>query len=750
MRIRTTIVTGAWLVGATVCASAQQATPPATPQTAATGQEARTPGQRNTDGRAYGRVDFGFRTDDVKGDEARYFRFRDLRGGPFVDGFHLTRETERSAFTAQASNVGYRDQRYFAEFDRIGRLRATFEWNQIPLFLSRDGQTLYTHQGNGVLAIEDSIQQSLQSGTSTIANVFSQQLRPFDLRSQRDIASLNLVYTLNREVDLKFQVRNARRRGNQVFSFAFGSSPGLNPSIEMGAPLDDRTTDVRGALEFANAKGMFAIGYQGSWFQNEITSIRFDNPLRATDSPGGGTGIASGPSSGQASWWPSSTGLAVNATGTYKLTKTTRAYGMASLGRWSQNEPLLPPTVNSALEADPLERGSVEGRANIMAFSAGLTSRPHRDLWLSASYKLYDYDNATPHFTSTNAIIGDWARTTQVHETEPTSFTRSTLDLEASYSPFRYLSIGAGVGREDQDRTFRIFENTSENTFRVTVDSTGNRFVTFRTKYEVSERTGSGFEAHLLDEVGEQPGMRHYDLAERRRERFLGIFTVTPFSFLSVFASASTGNDDYKESEFGLLDSDTSSYGGGFDLAPRDGVTLGVSYAQEKYQTLQQSRQANPAPDAQFTDPRRNWTLDADDDVRTLMAYADFEKLLPKTDVRLSYDFSDGETTYIYGLRPDTTLFVTGTPLRQLRPVTNEHRGGRLDIQHFLRPNLALGIGFHYEDYDVQDFALGEETINRADPVNSTTGAFASTLYTGYLFRPYTARSLWVRTTWLW
>lgn len=748
MRTRTSILTAALLLASAAPATAQEQQQTTAPQSPAQTM----PGHPSTPGRPFGQVNFGFRTDDIDGDEARYFRFRDLRGGPFLDGFQVTRETERNFFGAEASNVGYRDQRYFAQFERIGRLRATFEWNQIPLFLSRDAETLYTHQGDGVLAIEDSIQQSLQSGTSTIANVFATQLRPFDLRSQRDMATFNLLYSLNREVDLTFNVQNARRHGNQVFSFAFGTSPGLNPSIEMGAPLDDRTTDVRGAIEFANAKGMVSVGYNGSWFENSIPSIRFDNPLRVTDSPGGGTGIASGPSSGQASWWPSSTGLSVNVTGAYNLARTTRAHGMVSFGRWSQNEPLIPSTVNTAVEPTPLERTSVEGRANIMALTAGVTSRPRRDIWLNASYRLYDYNNETAHFRAENAVIGDWARTTQIHENEPTSFLRSTLDLEASYSPFRYLSVGAGFAREDQDRTFRIFENTAENTFRVTADSTGNQWVTLRAKYEVAKRSGSGFDLHLLEEVGEHAEMRHYDLAERDRRRFLTTVSVTPLPYLSVHASAGTGNDEYDESGFGLLDSDTTNWGAGFDLTPRDTITVGVSFAREKYQTLQRSRTANPPTpsDQSFFDQRRDWTLDADDDVRTVMAYADFTRLFPKTDVRLGYDFSDGETTYVYGLRSDTTLFVTGTPLRQLRPVINEHKGGRIDVQHFLRRNLALGFGFHYEDYNVEDFALGEETINRADPVNSTTGAFASTLYTGYLFRPYTARTVFVRTTYLW
>jgi MtrB/PioB family decaheme-associated outer membrane protein len=742
MRTRTSILTAA-LLFASAAAAAAQVQPAPAPQPAAAAAA--------VPGKASGVVNFGFRTDDIDGDEARYFRFRDLRGGPFLDGFHITRQTDLNFFTAAASNVGYRDQRYFGQFDRIGRLRATFEWNQIPLFLSRDAQSLYVHQGNGVLAVDDSIQQALQSGTTTIANVFSQQLRPFDLRSQRDIAAFNLVYTLNRDVDLKFSVNNARRKGNQVFSFAFGTSPGLNPSIEMGAPLDDRTTDVRGAIEFANAKGLLSVGYNSSWFENAIPSVRFDNPLRATDSPGGGTGIASGPSTGQASWWPSSTGLSLNVNGAYNLARKTRATAAVSFGRWSQDEPILPSTVNTALEGSVLERSTVEGRADIVAINAGINSRPTRDLWLNASYRLYDYNNETPHFRVENAVIGDWAVTTQVHENEPTSYMRSTLDLAASYSPFRYVSVGAGFLREDQDRTFRIFENTAENVFRVSVDSTGNRWVTFRAKYEVSNRTGSAFQPELLEEVGEHLEMRHYDLAERDRTRFLAMFTFTPLSFVSVHGSAGSGNDDYDDTGFGLLDSDTSNWGVGFDVTPIDTVTFGATYSSERYETLQKSRSANPptATDQTFFDVRRDWTLDADDDVRTFQAFAELTKVFPRTDVRVAYDFSDGDTTYVYNLRPDQTLFTT-TPLRQLRPITNEHKGARFDVQHFIRPNIAIGLAYNYEDYKVEDFALGSDTIDRFDPVNATTGAFASTLYTGYLFRPYTAHTWWVRTTYLW
>ena len=52
-------------------------------------------------------------------------------------------------FRVAADNVGYRDQRFFGEFDRPGRFKVTGLWDQIPQFYSIDTQTPYTSGGPG-------------------------------------------------------------------------------------------------------------------------------------------------------------------------------------------------------------------------------------------------------------------------------------------------------------------------------------------------------------------------------------------------------------------------------------------------------------------------------------------------------------------------------------------------------------------------------------------------------------------------
>jgi MtrB/PioB family decaheme-associated outer membrane protein len=475
--------------------------------------------------------------------------------------------------------------------------------------------------------------------------------------------------------------------------------------------------------------------------------VRFDNPLRAVDAN-------AGPSVGGAVMWPSNTAFSVNANASYKFARKTRASVGLSFGQANQDDRLQAATPNTALVAPSYSRATTQGKADVVSMVYSLTSRPVSNVSLNARYRYYDYNNKTPHWAS-STIIGDWtANPTNIWENEPNSFKRKTLDLDASFSPSSYFSLGAGFGREDADRTFRIFETTADNVYRVSVDSTGNQYVTLRAKYEYSKREGSHFEEHLLEEVGEQPDTRHFDVANRKRGRFTTSVVITPVSMFAFNVAASTGKDDYYESGFGLRDNENTIYSVGFDVVPSDVVSFGLNYGREKYTAFQYSRTANPlsATNLTFLDPTRDWSIDSDDKVNTFTASLDLIKALPKTDIRLSYDLSDGKATYVYGgpAITNTSVFSAATPLRQLAPVENTLAGAKADVQYFVRPNVALGLAYWYEDYAVKDFAMGETTLNALNPANETTNVFASTIYSGYLYRPYTAHTVWLRMSYLW
>ena len=747
MRTRMMILTGALLLVFSGIARAQQAqTTAGATQTATSAAIMPTPFTPK-----FGQVDFGFRGENVDGDNARYQRYQDLRRGGYVDRFRLSRETEQWAFQAQADNVGYRDQRYLIDYQAIGRLKLSGEWNQVPLWISSSTATIYRANG-GVLDIDDSLQRSLQNaGSPTGAPAYSLLTNSlagatgYDLRSRRDIGSLNLAYSFNRAVDFKFDLRTMNRTGDQLMSFGFGTSPGLVPALEFAVPTDDRTTDVKSYLEMANDRGLLNVGYTASWFDNKLPTVRFDNPFRADD-------ISGGASKGLAPMWSSNQAFSFNVNGSYKLPGRSRASAFLSFGQWNQDEALVAPTVNTALLATmpALYRPSADAKADIVSMVYNFTSRPAEFLWLNAKYRYYDYANKTPHY-ETLALIGDWTVGTAEFENEPSSIKRNTFDIDASVDAGQYLAVGAGYSREDYDRTFRIYEKTAEDTYRIQVDSTANPYVQLRTKYEHANRAGSHFDPHLLAEVGEQPGMRHYDIANRKRDRVLTTLSVMPVSYLDFSTSFGWGKDKYPETEFGLQSNDSRSWDAGVTVIPMDKVTFGLNYGEERYTALQYSRTANPlsATDVTFLDPTRDWWLDQEDKVKTFSANADFLKVIPKTDIRFWYDISDGSGIYFYNMKPEQKVFTT-VPLTQLSPLKNKLVNTRFDVQYFIRPNLALGGAYRYDDYGVSDFSLTSSTLNSLAPANGTTGVFANTIYSGYLYRDYTAHTGWLRMTVLW
>jgi len=749
MRTRMMILTGALLLVFSGAARAQQeqTTPVSTKPSATAVPAANTPITPSL-----GTIDFGYRGQDVSGDSARYQRYRDTRDGGYIDRFRFAKATDSWAFAAYATNVGYRDQRYTVNYQDIGRLKINGDWNQVPLYISNSTAWLYSNNGSGVLSIDDSIQRTLQNAGSPTGAPAYNALKGFlggatqyDLRSRRDIGSLNMVYSFNQDVDFKFDLKNAKRNGYNLMSFGFGTSPGLVPALEFGVPLDDRTTDVKGFLEFANERALLNVGYRTSWFENNMPTVTFDNPFRADD-------ISGGPSKGLAVMWSSNNARSFDVNGSVKLPGRSRATAFISVGQWDQNQPLAAPTVNSALLSTmpSLERPTAEAKADVVSMVYNFNSRPNNYLWFNARYRYYDYANKTPRY-DTLALVGDWALGTAQWESEPGSIKRNTLDLDASLSGPKFFDVGLGFSRDDGDRTYRIYEKTAEDTYRVEIDSVGSQYAMLRTKFEHSSRTGSGFDEALLEEVGEQPGTRHFDIANRKRDRVTTTLTVTPVSFLDINTSYAWGKDRYDETQFGLTRTDTRSWDVGFTVIPVEKVNFGLDYGEEKYTGQQYSRTANPLSptDNTFNDPTRDWWMDQNDKVKTFTASADFLKIIPKTDVRFGYDISDGNALYFYNMKPEQKVFTT-VPLAQLSPSTNKLTNTRFDLQYYVRQNLALGGAYWYENYDVSDFALSSTTLNSLAPANATTGVFSSAIYSGYLYRNYKAHTAFLRMTYLW
>jgi MtrB/PioB family decaheme-associated outer membrane protein len=675
-----------------------------------------------------GSFDFGLRGslfgDDS--DEARYQRYRDLRNGPFLDKLRFESTGDRWLAGVRADHTGYRDQRYRADVDRVGRLRLSFEWNQIPLFLSEDTRTLYSLQAPGVLTLSDELQQGLQQRALSLPGV-APLADPFEARSRRDVADLRLTYMPSADWDVNLGVRHTAREGEQPWGATFG----FGNAVEVAVPIDTGTTDLGAGLEWANDRATVRLGYDGSFFRNDVTALVWDNPFVAADT------ATAGSSRGRMALWPDSDLNSGSVLASVALPARSRATAYVSIGNWSQNGALIPFTINSALPEIPLDRPTAEAEALVTAMHYTVTSRPTSLLWLSGRVRTYDFDNRTPVFQAPITVTYDQnVAASALGRTHPYGYERRTVDAEASLTPFASSAFRVGYTGEQIDRTFRLFEKTTEHIVRVSADTAHSAWLSLRAAYEHGKRTGSGLDEEVLDDIGEQVSLRQFDISDRLTDRVSALAQLMPTGALAFNVTAVLGREDRSDAPFGLRSNDNYAIGFGFDVVPGDQVSLGASYLFERFTALQASRQANPGP--QFDDPTRDWTTDTDDVAQTIAASADFLELWPRVDVRLAYDFSRARSTYVYGIGPDSTL---QTPA-QLPPVLNRFHHATVDAGYALTSRLRVGVVYWFEDYKVRDFALGTQTLDSI--------AQPGLLALGYVYRPYTANTVWGRLTYLW
>jgi hypothetical protein len=187
----------------------------------------------------------------------------------------------------------------------------------------------------------------------------------------------------------------------------------------------------------------------------------------------------------------------------------------------------------------------------------------------------------------------------------------------------------------------------------------------------------------------------------------------------------------------------------GVNVTPSQMVAFGLTYGKDKYTSLQRSRQANPG--TQEFDARRDWTTEVADDVDNVYAYVDLNQAIPKTDIRYAFDWSDGLNDITYGLRPDQAIFVPPSSLVQVPDASHEFKRSMLDVMYRVSRRIAVGLGWLYEDYGVDDWAWNPETVNGVmlNPVTQPGGlSFLSN--TRYLYRDYTGNTVMARLRYFW
>jgi MtrB/PioB family decaheme-associated outer membrane protein len=661
----------------------------------------------------------GGRATSIDGDPARFQRYQDVRNGLLFSGFRyaFAQPDGDYDFHARANNVGYRDQEYFATYNRTGKLSITGAYQQIPQFYSVDTTTPFT-RGTSTLLLDDATQLALQNSSSPSLTAYVPLAQQFDLRERRDVGRVDVVATPTPTLDVTANFTTQKHGGE----LPFGASFGFSNDVEVPLPYQSRANDFTIGTEWNNTKNMLRVAYSGSWFDNQAPTLVWDSPLDLNDA-------ASTPGKGRMSLWPSNSAQTISFGGYTKLARKTQVTGFFSYGLWSNNEPLEPFTINSALAPIALPRTNTDAEAHVFSTNLNLTSHPTTDWRFGARFRNYTYSNHMPATSITNYNNYDsGTSTTPTGGPDLYAHNRTTFDADATWDKLKPLALTVGYTHNANGWDARTFQSSGENVFRVSADAVGSSWATFRVLYEVGSRTGSGLDETQLTAIGEHPEMRYFDLADRTRNRFGGQVDIVPSDVWMFSVSGGLLHDDYSNTVFGLQKSNGSTFSLAADYHVPNGMGAGATYNFERYTGLQQSHEGDSST-AQFDDPLRNWTSDATETVHYFSLYATPPRIGRNTEVRFSYDFSDARANNVYAIPAGSPI----TPPNQLPEVFNKLQQLHIDARYRLTKKLAGTFSYLYEPLSIFDYAFDPSVVNGI--------AQPSSLVLGYVYRPYTANS---------
>lgn len=683
----------------------------------------------------------------LAGDRAssRFEEYREIPSGLFLTGLGLNLEQPGRYLRLRATSPAEADQAALLTTGIYGRAELELRWDRTRHILSNNGATVFAQPAAGVFALPaqtrrdlnllsttdtDTVRAGIQPDLGALADLVTGTARGVDLRTLRETGEASLRYLPAKEWDIRVQYSRESRSGTKPLgtNFAFNVN-------ELPEPLDYQTQEFRVSGEYTKGRWGARLDYAASVFDNDIGALTWDNPFTTGDAD-----RTAG--RGQLDLYPDNSAHNLALSGAVNLPKATRLTSTVSLGWRRQDDPFLPFTVNSAVAALPnypaLPAASLKGAVNTTLVSAAATSRPLRDVSITARYRFNEYANDTPSLVFERYVSYDTQLSGDARRSLPIAHTRQNAGVEAAWRPARDVSLKAGYGWESWERSLRDAPEVDEGTLRVGVDLTPLGWLSLRTSYARSARTAHEYDAeeHVAHEtfpngetgLGQLPQLRKYDMASRDRDRIEVVAQAFPAGNLSLSGSIGYAHDDFHESAYGLLDDHNHSVSFDASYNPSTRVGLFAGFTRENYDYSQRSRQRTPASATAAANdkPDNDWDSDLEDAVNTFSIGLNGTPIPGKLDAVVDYSYSAAEGR--------TQTRTPGTPdlvtTAQDYPDTDSklHQLGAV-LQYRLSARVTPLLGYRYERYSEDYFYKRglAPSLSAVDPATASSTFLGAT-----------------------
>ena len=337
----------------------------------------------------------------------------DLRGGAAYD----SKDTWR--WRAAGTNLGLEDRNVSLEFGRQGKFQFRFVYDELLANRSDTFQTPYVGAGSNNLTLPSNwikpvvpqanannlnlrslstiagigsvynsagvLTPPTPAQLATLANIFATDVPDFqnvNLATKRIRGDALFIYSPSEKVDIPVSFSREHKEGRKALG-AVTSQVNEN-AIIMPYQVNWDTNQATAEVDYKLKKLYVSVAYYGSFFQNNVTSMTWQDIANPTKSATLGEE-------------PSNQFNQFLVTAAYKIRGTAKLVVAGSYGRSTQDQAFLTPsTAQNGQLAFGLPRNSLGGLVVNSLVSAKLTAKRGKKWDFIAAYKFEDRDNQTP------------------------------------------------------------------------------------------------------------------------------------------------------------------------------------------------------------------------------------------------------------------------------------------------------------------------------------------------------------------
>jgi MtrB/PioB family decaheme-associated outer membrane protein len=638
----------------------------------------------------------------------------------------------RSAFDAERAyyyrvrglNLGL-DSRYIdVEYKRPGLFGISAFYDAIPKFQTDSAQTFFRNAGASYLTLPTACGPNNNApGFPIIAPA---QIDPAcfyvnEIDHKRRTAGGEITLNLPSNFDFDASYSRQTKKGEKTTAAMMGLTGGNPRSALVPEPLDYTTHQIDSHIRYTVDDFQLQLQYYASGFYNDLNSLVWDNPYAGNPNVGFPDGV------GQKASMPDNWFHQITGSGGFSLPGNSRFMLNAAFGWGTQDDTFLPFTKNPLLAAPlGLPRSDLDAKMETRLVTARFVSNPLPKLGINVAYRWNERDNDTPIDTYFRIRAdSEDQNIANARVNRPYSFEQHKVNADVSYKVYKRTKLTLLYEWDQMTRNLQEVDENNEHTVGGKLVSRPNQWSSLGARFERSYRDRSSYDCVKPLVSGEPPGfianpgcpimpgtgrdfenqpqLRKYYMANRRRNDTHAWMTLTPLDRVSIGTHLKYIDDDYYKTTFGLTEYRLLSTGLDLSYRVTDTLNFNAFYTHDKTRREMESVSFSNA-DASFswTAPDNRWSSRDKDTTNTVGAGVDFD-VLPE---RLSFDVK-----YLFAKskgRVKTTT-ATGGPVSPPFP-DNDTTLHNVSVQGDLQitRNLSMRVGYLFEDFDSSDWAIDQ------------------------------------------